>query len=116
MDEFFPSTNSASSSPINSSAFATMNAINSAPPIVTNTHPTLFRTLNDVITLSECKVYSYVPDIYLYPHAVGGADSEEASDSTSSDSSSGAWDRDDDEIPSDPSRRCSIAPKDSLFL
>ena len=111
--EFFPSSNSASSSPVNSTISATINAANTAPPIVTNTHPTLFRILNDVVTLSECEVYSYVPDIYSDPHAVGDSDSEEDSDSTSSDSSSDIWDGNDDEISPTSSHRRSVAPWDS---
>jgi len=85
-------------------------------PLSPTRTPTLFRILNDVVTLSECEVYSYVPDIYSDPHAVGDSDSEEASDSTSSDSSSDVWDGDDDETPSDPSHRRSIAPWDSPFF
>ncbi|KAG5340906.1 hypothetical protein C0989_012658 [Termitomyces sp. Mn162] len=71
--DFFPSSVPTSSSPyqqIISSPLA-------PPPIVSGTHPTLFRLIDDVIGLSECEVFSYTPEIESDPHANDLSDDEE---------------------------------------
>lgn len=62
--DFFPS-----SLPTSSSPPAPLASPYAPPPIVTGTHPTLYRILDDVIGLPECEVFSYVPDIESDPHA-----------------------------------------------
>ena len=78
-EDIFPErvSSSASSSPIlrPSGSFTNM-MMRSAPPIISNTHPTLFRILNNVVTVSECEVYSYSPDSASDPHAGGDGDSD----------------------------------------
>ncbi|ETW83243.1 hypothetical protein HETIRDRAFT_315020 [Heterobasidion irregulare TC 32-1] len=70
--EFFPSSLPTSSSPPQflPSPFA-------PPQIVTGTHPSLYRILDDVIGLPECEVFSYVPDIESDPHANDYSDDED---------------------------------------
>ncbi|KDQ57270.1 hypothetical protein JAAARDRAFT_35901 [Jaapia argillacea MUCL 33604] len=68
----FPSSVPTSSSPTN----YTLSAY-SPPKIVTGTHPTLYRILDDVIGLSECEVFTYVPDIEFDPHANDLSDDED---------------------------------------
>lgn len=58
------------------------------PPIITGTHPTLYRILDDIIGLSDCEVFSYVPDIASDPHATDYSDFEEDTGSTGEDDSS----------------------------
>lgn len=49
-----------------------------APPaIVSGTHPTLYRTLDDVIGLGDCQVFSYTPDPDSDPHANDYSDDED---------------------------------------
>jgi hypothetical protein len=48
-----------------------------APPLVSGTHPTLYRTIDDAIGLSECQVYSYNPDIDSDPNANEMVDDDE---------------------------------------
>ncbi|KAF8072074.1 Maf1 regulator-domain-containing protein [Lyophyllum atratum] len=82
--DFFPSSVPTSSSPyqqIISSPLA-------PPPIVTGTHPTLFRLIDDVVGLSECEVYSYSPEIDSDPHANDFSDDEEDIASTADEESS----------------------------
>lgn len=69
--DFLPSTTptSSSSSPLNH--------IVPEPTIVTGTHPTIFRIIDDSIGLSDCEVYSYSPEIDADPHAVDFDDDEE---------------------------------------
>ncbi|KAL4062157.1 Maf1 regulator-domain-containing protein [Scleroderma citrinum] len=59
------------------------------PPIVSGTHPTLYRTLDTVIGLSDCQVFSYTPDMDSDPHANDYSDDEDdvasVADSYSSD-------------------------------
>jgi Maf1 regulator len=62
---FFPNSVPTSSSPTNELKQSPF----SPPQIMTGTHPTLYRTLDNVIRLSECEVYSYEPDIESDPHA-----------------------------------------------
>ncbi|KAI6102192.1 Maf1 regulator-domain-containing protein [Pisolithus sp. B1] len=47
------------------------------PPIVSGTHPTLYRTLDDVIGLGDCQVFSYTPDPDSDPHANDYSDDED---------------------------------------
>lgn len=50
----------------------------SAPPaIVTGTHPSVFRQLDEVIGLAECEVFSYSPDMEFDPHANDLSDDED---------------------------------------
>ncbi|KAF7312215.1 Repressor of RNA polymerase III transcription MAF1 [Mycena indigotica] len=68
----FPSSEPTSSSPLSSilrSPFA-------PPPIVSGTHPTLFRLIDEVIGLKECEVFSYAPEIESDPHASDFSDDE----------------------------------------
>ena len=39
------------------------------PPMISGTHPTLYRLLDEVVGLSECEVFSYTPDMESDPHA-----------------------------------------------
>lgn len=71
--DFFPSSVSSSSSPYNQTILSPL----APPPIVSGTHPTLFRLIDDVIGLSECEVFSYTPDIDSDPHANDFSDDEE---------------------------------------
>lgn len=87
---------SRSSSPVTS----VLNQLNQTSSAAINSHPTLFRVLNDVVPLSECEVYSYSPDIYSDPH--GGSDSDSDSLASSDDDSQDGWEWDDydvDDIP-----------------
>ncbi|TFK50145.1 Maf1-domain-containing protein [Heliocybe sulcata] len=62
--DLFPSSTPTSSSPINHVL------LRHAPPqVVTGTHPTLYRVLDDVIGLADCEVFSFVPDMESDPHA-----------------------------------------------
>ncbi|KAF5367041.1 hypothetical protein D9758_004076 [Tetrapyrgos nigripes] len=47
------------------------------PPIVTGTHPSIYRLVDDVIRLEDCEVYSYSPDLNSDPHANDYSDGEE---------------------------------------
>ncbi|KAI0309708.1 Maf1-domain-containing protein [Amylostereum chailletii] len=85
-NDFFPSSLPTSSSP------AQPLASPYAPPqIVSGTHPTLYRILDDVIGLTECEVFSYEPEIESDPHASDFSDDEDdvasVGDSDSSDDS-----------------------------
>lgn len=71
--EFFPSSEPTSSSPYESKIRSPL----SPPPIVSGTHPTLFRLVDDVIGLSECEVFSYTPEIDADPHANDFSDDED---------------------------------------
>jgi hypothetical protein len=80
---FFPSSSPTSSSPVNR-----LGASLAAPQIVTGTHPTLYRLLDDIIKLEECQVYTYTPDMMSDPHATDSDDEEDdAWDSDESESS-----------------------------
>ncbi|KAI0287403.1 hypothetical protein BC826DRAFT_1099072 [Russula brevipes] len=48
-----------------------------APQIVCGTHPMLYRTLDEIIGLTKCEVFSYVPDIESDPHASDFSDEED---------------------------------------
>lgn len=71
--DFFPSSVPTSSSPVNTMATSP----HAPPPIITGTHPTLYRILDEAIGLADCEVYSYVPDIASDPHAVDYSDDED---------------------------------------
>ncbi|KAF9036149.1 MAF1 protein [Panaeolus papilionaceus] len=71
--DFFPSTESSSTSPYERRIQSPL----SPPPIVSGTHPTLFRLIDDVIGLSECEVFSYTPEIDADPHANDFSDDED---------------------------------------
>ncbi|KAF9523566.1 MAF1 protein [Crepidotus variabilis] len=69
----FPSAESSSTSPYERQIPSPL-----APPaIVSGTHPTLFRLIDDVIGLSECEVFSYTPEIDADPHANDFDDDED---------------------------------------
>lgn len=92
--DFFPSsvptTSSSSSSPYNQiipSPYA-------PPPIVTGTHPSLYRLLDEAIGLSECEVFSYSPDIDSDPHANDFSDDDGDSPSVEDEDSSTGSDED----------------------
>jgi len=70
--ELFPS-----SVPTSSSPAQVLPSPYAPPQIVSGTHPTLYRILDDVIGLSECEVFSYVPDIESDPHANDFTDDED---------------------------------------
>jgi hypothetical protein len=85
--DFFPSSFPTSSSPIQP-------LTNPPPALISGTHPTLYRILDDIITLSECEVFSYSPDMDSDPHA-GDSDSDDTSSSSSVESDQ--FDFEDDE-------------------
>ncbi|KAG2071744.1 Maf1-domain-containing protein [Suillus decipiens] len=67
-----------------------------APPqIVSGTHPTLYRILDEVIGLADCQVFSYSPDIDSDPHANDSDDEDDVASVADEDSS----DDPDDEPP-----------------
>ncbi|KAJ6544794.1 Maf1 regulator-domain-containing protein [Mycena vulgaris] len=71
--EFFPSSEPTSSSPLSS----ILRSPYAPPPIVSGTHPTLFRLIDEVIGLAECEVFSYTPEIDSDPHANDFSDDED---------------------------------------
>ncbi|KAG9096101.1 hypothetical protein FRC06_009044 [Ceratobasidium sp. 370] len=71
----FPHSLPTSSSPVN-------HFPNTHPPIMSGTHPHLYQVLDSVISLANCDVYSYTPDMESDPHADDSDDS--ASDSSGS--------------------------------
>ena len=71
--DIFPSSVPTSSSPMNT----TLASPFAPPPIVSGTHPTLYRILDEIIGLNDCEVYSYVPDIATDPHATDYSDGED---------------------------------------
>ncbi|KDQ15980.1 hypothetical protein BOTBODRAFT_107790 [Botryobasidium botryosum FD-172 SS1] len=77
--DFFPRSYPTSSSPVHSYG---VGARYEPSPVLTGTHPTLYRILDDVITLSECEVFSYTPAVDSDPHA-GDSDSDSTSDASS---------------------------------
>ncbi|KAH7884638.1 Maf1 regulator-domain-containing protein [Phlebopus sp. FC_14] len=72
---FFPSSvpTSSSSSPI----MQMVPSPHAPPQIVSGTHPTLYRILDEVIGLNDCQVFSYSPDIDSDPHANDYSDDED---------------------------------------
>ncbi|KAG6849728.1 hypothetical protein H0H93_005931 [Arthromyces matolae] len=71
--DFFPSSVPTSSSPYQQVLSSPL----APPPIVSGTHPSLFRLIDEVIGLSECEVYSYSPEIESDPHANDLSDDED---------------------------------------
>ncbi|KAJ7022628.1 Maf1 regulator-domain-containing protein [Mycena alexandri] len=71
--EFFPSTEPTSSSPLSS----IIRSPHAPPPIVSGTHPALFRLIDEVIGLADCEVFSYTPEIDSDPHASDFSDDED---------------------------------------
>jgi hypothetical protein len=63
--DFFPSSLPSSSSPYDRVKPSPL----APPPIISGTHPALYRTIDDAIGLEDCEVYSYSPDIDADPHA-----------------------------------------------
>jgi len=63
--------------------------------ILSGTHPTLYKVLDDVIKLSECEVFSYSPDINSDPHA-GDSDDDEPESDEEPEFSDDEYDFDDD--------------------
>jgi hypothetical protein len=82
--DFFPSSVPTSSSPLNS----TISSPYAPPPIISGTHPSLYRLLDDVVGLSDCEVFSYTPDIDSDPHADYLTDEEDENGSVSDEESS----------------------------
>ncbi|KAF7316937.1 hypothetical protein HMN09_00428000 [Mycena chlorophos] len=82
--EFFPSSEPTSSSPLSSILRSPL----APPPIVSGTHPTLFRLIDEVIGLAECEVFSYTPEMDSDPHANDFSDEDnDVSDSEEGSSS-----------------------------
>lgn len=71
--DFFPSSEASPTSPYSNPLQSPL----APPPIVSGTHPTLFRLIDDVIGLSECEVFSYTPEIDDDPHANDFSDDED---------------------------------------
>ncbi|KAJ7284856.1 Maf1 regulator-domain-containing protein [Mycena rebaudengoi] len=71
--DFFPSSEPTSSSPLSS----IIRSPYAPPPIVSGTHPTLYRLIDEVIGLEECEVFSYTPEIDSDPHANDFSDDED---------------------------------------
>ncbi|KAJ2914520.1 hypothetical protein MD484_g5910, partial [Candolleomyces efflorescens] len=71
--DFFPNSVPSSSSPYEKPIRSPM----APPPIVSGTHPTLFRILDEVIGLEDCEVFSYTPEIDADPHANDFSDDED---------------------------------------
>ncbi|KIJ66719.1 hypothetical protein HYDPIDRAFT_108644 [Hydnomerulius pinastri MD-312] len=89
---FFPSSVPTSSS---SSPLTQIVASPYAPPqIVSGTHPTLYRILDEVIGLGDCQVFSYSPDTDSDPHANDYSDDEDEVESIGDDYSSDDLDDD----------------------
>ncbi|CAK5268761.1 unnamed protein product [Mycena citricolor] len=79
--DIFPSSEPTSSSPLSSLLRSPL----APPPVVSGTHPTLYRLLDDVIGVADCEVYSYVPDLASDPHAdVDGDEDDGTSDESDS--------------------------------
>ncbi|KAF5341764.1 hypothetical protein D9611_001765 [Ephemerocybe angulata] len=83
--DFFPSSVASSSSPFNRPLSSPL----APPPIVSGTHPTLFRIIDEVIGLADCEVFSYTPEIDADPHANDFSDDEDDVASVDDDTSSG---------------------------
>jgi len=109
--DIFPSSLPTSSSPVSRiiSSFT-------PPEIVSGTHPTLYKLLDDIIKLDESELYSYTPDMQSDPHATDSDDEEEMwdSDETSSVGSDDGgvfeFDDDDDDEPTTMVDRISTRP------
>jgi hypothetical protein len=82
--DFFPSSVPTSSSPLNQ----TIPSPFAPPQIVSGTHPSLYRLLDEIIGLADCEVFSYTPDIDSDPHANDFSDDEDDIGSVSDEGSS----------------------------
>ncbi|KAK2463459.1 hypothetical protein APHAL10511_004545 [Amanita phalloides] len=71
--DFFPHSVPSSTSPFNRTIISPL----APPPIISGTHPAIFRLIDDVIGLSDCEVYSYTPEIEADPHAHDFSDEED---------------------------------------
>lgn len=78
----------------NNSSTTTTTTTTIQPDVYSSVHPTLYKTLDDVVKLSECEVFSYSPDLNSDPHAGDSDDEEFASDDDDDDLSFS----DDDEL------------------
>ncbi|EAU85564.1 MAF1 protein [Coprinopsis cinerea okayama7 len=83
--DIFPSSISSSTSPYDKPIPSPL----APPPIVSGTHPTLFRIINEVIGLPDCEVYSYNPEIDADPHANDFDDDDDDVASVADENSSG---------------------------
>jgi len=107
-DFFPPSTVSSSTSPYDRPILSPL----APPPIVSGTHPTLFRLIDEQIGLADCEVFSYTPEIDADPHANDFSDDEDdvasVADETSSDDEAtfqfDNYDIDEEKQPYRPSR------------
>ncbi|KAK7454570.1 hypothetical protein VKT23_011322 [Stygiomarasmius scandens] len=72
----FPDSQPTSSSPLSFIDSPSASPL-APPPIVTGTHPSIYRLVDDVIRLADCEVYSYTPDLNADPHANDYSDDEE---------------------------------------
>jgi hypothetical protein len=118
--DFFPSSVPTSSSPLNQ----TISSPYAPPQIVSGTHPSLYRLLDQVIGLADCEVFSYVPDVDSDPHANDFSDDEGDVASVGDDDSSTDDDDDDatfefdnydiDEVSGN--RNCTSPPPTSLWV
>jgi len=111
--DFFPSSLPTSSSPPSHKS-----GLWSAPQIVSGTHPTLYKLLDEVIKLDECEVYTYTPDMSSDPHATDSDDddadawdSDETSSFESQDDGVFEMFDDDDELPVPTARPTSRSPQ-----
>ncbi|KAF8626402.1 hypothetical protein AX17_006569 [Amanita inopinata Kibby_2008] len=106
--DFFPSSVPSSSSPYNRPIVSPL----APPPIVSGTHPVLFRLIDDVIGLSDCEVYSYTPEIEADPHAYDFSDGEDDvatdEDEESSTDEELAFEFDDYDVDEAPSNKSSF--------
>ncbi|KAF8737593.1 hypothetical protein AX14_012592 [Amanita brunnescens Koide BX004] len=71
--DFFPHSVPSSTSPYNRPIASPL----APPPIISGTHPALFRLIDDVVGLADCEVYSYTPEIEADPHAHAFSDEED---------------------------------------
>ncbi|KAM6504443.1 Maf1 regulator domain containing protein [Amanita muscaria] len=121
--DFFPSSVPSSSSPYNRPIVSPL----APPPIISGTHPALFRLIDEVVGLPDCEVYSYTPEIEADPHAHDFSDEEDdvATDedeesSTDEELAFAFDDYDVDEAPmaksSSSSFRISQSPEEETFM
>lgn len=81
---FFPSSvPTTSSSPLHHM----VSSLHAPPQIMSGTHPTLYRVLDEVIGLADCEVFSYSPDIDSDPHANDSDDEDDVASVADEDSS-----------------------------
>ncbi|KAF8622588.1 hypothetical protein AX15_006932 [Amanita polypyramis BW_CC] len=106
--DFFPHSVPSSSSPYNRPIVSPL----APPPIISGTHPALFRLVDDVIGLPDCEVYSYTPEIEADPHAHDYSDEEDDvatdEDEESSAEEELAFEFDDYDVDEVPSGRSSL--------